>query len=570
MALTRRAFGGLTIGGSSALMLAACGSDEDGGGEAGGELVWAVSYPWEAWNENTSTGNNSAGHIAMTPMIAAGGNAGGYDFDPEGNVFYDDAIFEGAPQLINEEPMQIQVTLKEGAQWSDGEPIRLEDFIFQWHSVSGRDDHANQEKALPADTAWGSSIEKIEEVEPGVIVFTAVAGNVDPEWQFWGGVYLPSHYAEANGFENWQTDPEVMGDAITWFNENLWTVVSGPYKPVDNKLGEYIVYEPNENYQGSKKAKFTKLTMKPVTGIEAEVTELRQGTIAGCWPNDFSLEILEQLDENPEEWKYKTYAGATWSHFDINVRNAFLKDVALRQAVFTTVNLAEIKERAFPGTEVPWLGNHFFTEDSPYYVDYLTPANYGLGDIDGAKAILTGAGYTWNGDGKLLNADGEQVLFNFRFATSNEIRKLTGEVIQAQLEPLGIDLELKGFGDEDFAATLSSNDFDMIVFSWVGSPAFTTAPSQYFSTDSASNYGGYDDPVINELLPQVRGTFEMDAAADIANQISQQAVTQAYTLPLYSSPLSVMWNAKLLNPGEAVNPHSQAGPTWNLREWQKP
>lgn len=494
----------------------------------------------------------------------------GYDFDPEGNVFYDDAIFEGEPQLISEEPMQVQVTLKEGAQWSDGKPIRLEDFIFQWYSLSGNAAHANQEKALPAGTAWGSTVEKIEETEPGVIVTTYVAGTVDPEWLFAGGVYLPSHYAEEEGgFATWATDPEVMGDAITWFNENLATVGSGPYKPVDSKLGEYIVYEPNENYQGSKKAKFTKLTMKPVTGIEAEVTELRQGTIAGCWPNDFSLEILQELDENPEEWKYETYAGATWSHFDINVRNGFLKDVELRKAVFTTIDINEIKERAFPGTEVPWLGNHFFTEESPYYTDYLTPANYGLGDIDAAKEILTAAGYTWNAEGK-LEKDGEQVLFNFRFATSNEIRKLTGEIIQAQLEPLGIDLELKGFGDEDFSATLASADFDMIVFSWVGSPAFTTSPGQYFSTESASNYGGYDDPVINELLPQVRGTFDIAESADFASQISAQAVAQAYTLPLYSSPLSVIWNAKLVDLPEPVNPNSQAAMAWNLREWSKP
>ena len=569
MALTRRALGGLTLGGSSALMLAACGGNEDGdGGAASGELVWAIAYPWEAWNENTSTGNNSAGHLAMAPMTPMGQI--GYDFDPEGNVFYDDAIFEGEPQLINQEPMQVQVTLKEGAQWSDGKPVRLEDFVFHWHSLSGKAEHANQEKALPADTAWGASIETIEETSPGVIVFTYAAGRTDPEWKFTGGVYLPSHYAEENGFADWATDPEVMGDAITFFNETLWTVVTGPYKPTKSKLGEYIIFEPNEKYQGSKKASFTKLTMKPVTGIDAEVTELRQGTIAGCWPNDFSLEILQELDDNPDEWQYETYAGATWSHFDMNVRNGFLKDTALRQAVFTTIDINEIKERAFPGTEVPWLGNHYFTEESSYYQDYLTPANYGLGDLDGAKTILTGAGYTWDGDGKLLTKDGDKVAFNFRYATSNEIRKLTGEIIQAQLVELGIDLELKGFGDEDFSATLDSHDFDMIVFSWVGSPAFTTGPSQQFSTDSASNYGGYDDAVINEALPKIRSTFELDEAAEYANQVSAQAVAQAYTLPLYSSPLSVMWNKKLVELTDAVNPASQAGPVWNVREWQKP
>ncbi|WP_081912940.1 ABC transporter substrate-binding protein [Glycomyces sp. NRRL B-16210] len=568
MALTRRAFGGLTIGGSSALMLAACSSGDDGGDtEASGELVWAVSSPWEAWNSTTSTGNNSVGNQAMVPMNPRG--RVGYEFDPEGNVFYDDALFEGEPELISEAPMQVQLTLKENAQWSDGKPVRVEDFIFYWYCLSGNPEFANQEKAIPASTAWGETVESIEAGEGNTVVITYIEGKTDPEWPFTGGVYLPSHFAEENGFENWQSDPEVMGDAIAWFNENLWTVVTGPYKPVDSKLGEFIIYEPNENYQGSTKPLFSKLTIKPVTGLEAEVTELRQGTIAGCWPSDFSLEELQKLDENPEEWKYETYAGATWSHIDINVGNSFLKDVALRRAVFTIIDIEELNARVFPGTEIPWLGNHFFTEASGYYEDYTTPANYGKGDVDAAKAHLSDAGYTWDGDEKLISPDGTPVAFNFRFATANEIRKLTGEILQAQFEPLGIDLELKGFADDDFAGTLSSSDFDIIVFSWVGSPAFTGGPSQFFSTSSSSNYGGYDDPVINELLPQITATFDLDEAADLANQVSAQVIDQAYTLPLYSSPLSIIWNAALVE-GPGVNPASQAGPLWNLREWKKP
>ncbi|THV27626.1 ABC transporter substrate-binding protein [Glycomyces paridis] len=566
MALTRRAFGGLTIGGSSALMLAACGGNDDNeGSSSGGELTWAVSSSWSAWNQNTGTGNASATNIATTPMNPVG--QVGYDFDPSGKVFYDDAIFEGEPELLAEAPMQVQVTLKEGAQWSDGKPVRLQDFIFQWYSTSTDPAHANQEKALPAGNT-GANIASIEEPEPGKIVFTFKEGTTDPEWTFTGGVYLPSHFAEENGFADWATDPEVMGDAIVFFNDDLWDVVLGAYKPTKWKLGEFVEYVPNDKFQGSAKASFDKLTLKAIDGLEAQVTELRQGNIAGCWPNDFSMEQMAPLDEQPE-LKYEAYAGATWSHFDMNVGNEFLKDTALRQAVFTIIDIEEIKSKAFPGTEAPWLGNHFFTEDSPYYVDYTGPANYGQGDVEAAKTLLSGAGYTWNGDDKLVNADGKVVAFNFRFAASNEIRKLTGEIIQAQLVAVGIDLELKGFGDDELSSTLSAGDFDLVVYSWVGSPAFSTSPEQFFSPESDSNAGGYDDPVINELLPKVRSTLDLDEAADFANQISAQAVAEAYTLPLYSSPMAIMWNTNLVD-GPGVNPASQASALWNVREWKKP
>ena len=562
MTLSRRAFGGVTIGGSAALALSACGGNE---GEASGddELIWAVAYPWEAWNLNTTTGNNSAGKIALTPMTPMGQI--GYDFDPEAQVFYDDALFDAEPELVSESPMQLRLHLKEGAQWSDGEPVRVEDFIFQWYSMSGNPDHANQEKALPASTSWGENVASIEQDDDGTILVTYVEGYVDPEWLFSGGVYLPSHVAEAEGFADWQSDPEVMGDAIKWFNENLYDVVTGPYVPVDWKLGEYIKYEANENYQGSVQPSIKKLTCSVVTGIEAEVTELRQGSIAGCWPNDFSIEELEKTEDDPA-LTYETYAGSTWSHLDFNIRNKFLSDVELRKAIFTAVNVADIKEKAFPGTEVPWKGNHFFSEGSPYYVDYLGETGQGSGDIDAARQILTDAGYTWNGDDKLVSPDGEQVVFNFRYATSNAIRKLTGELIQSHVVELGIDLELNGFGDDEFSAVLDSHEFDMIVFSWVGDAAFTVSPGQFFRSDSGSNYGGLEVPEIDEAIDKVRSTFDLDEAAEFANEVGRLATEQAFNLPLYDSPLSIIWNTEKVS-GPSVNAYSQAAPLYNLREW---
>jgi peptide/nickel transport system substrate-binding protein len=114
MALTRRALGGLTIGGSSAVMLAACGGNEDEGGQQNDELVWAVSWPWEAWNQTTALGNTSSCNEATAPMnpVGGGGSNAGYDFDPEGKVFYDTNLFSGPPELVSVEPLAVKVLLK--------------------------------------------------------------------------------------------------------------------------------------------------------------------------------------------------------------------------------------------------------------------------------------------------------------------------------------------------------------------------------------------------------------------------------------------------------------------------
>ncbi|MDA1360614.1 ABC transporter substrate-binding protein [Glycomyces luteolus] len=567
MALTRRALGGLTIGGSSAVLLAACGGNDDGGGAQNDELVWAVSWPWEAWNQTTALGNTSSCNEATAPMNPVGGGGGnaGYDFDPEGKVFYDTNLFSGPPEIVTEEPLATKVLLKEGVKWSDGKPVRLEDFIFLWHALSGLPEHANQEKATPTNTDWGSNVESITQAEDGSIVTTYKAGYVSAEWAFIGGVYLPSHVAEENGFADWATNPETMGDAILFFNNDLSPVGLGPYKPVDSKLGEYVIYEPNEHYQGDKKPIFKKLTMKMVDGLEAIVTEMRQGTVAGSAPSDFDVEILAQLDEDPA-MKYETYAGATWSHIDINMNAKFFKDIALRKAWFTLINIADITEKMFQGIPIPWKGNHFFTEESPYYVDYTSEVGYGSGDIEAARAALTTAGYTWNGDGKLVSPDGEVVTTDFLFAADNVVRKDTASLIQAYAAELGWDVTLNGVVGDELFSKIEAGEWDSCIFSWVGNPAFTSSPEQFFGSGSSSNYGKFNDPAVDALIAQVNSTLELDEAAGYANEISKAVVDAAFTLPLYSSPLSHAYNTTMVG-NIQTNGQAQLGPIYNLVEW---
>jgi len=565
MALTRRALGGLTIGGSAALTLAACGGNEEGGGSGKKEITWAISSSWASWNENTQAGNNSYGHQAMAPMAAGSG-----DFDPDAKFNYDDALFASEPELVSEAPMQIKYVLNENAQWSDGKPIRVEDFIFQWYSVSGNAEHANQEKALPAGIDWGSKVASIEQADDGSILTTFVEGYSDPEWLYSSTVYLPSHIAEANGFADWATDPEVMGDAILYFETTAPTkdgagiLGTGPYKVVDAKLGEYVVYEINENYQGSVKPTIEKVTLTVIEGTEAIVTEMRQGTIDGAWPSEFSEEENAKLAEN-QDLQLETYAGSVWLHIDSNTKNEFLADAELRKAVFTAINVPDICVKNYPESGVEQKLNHFFAADSEYFVDQIGPTGQGSGDVEAAKTILTTAGYEV-GD-VLKTPDGAEVTFNIRYSETDPVRKLAAELAQASLAGIGIALELVAIPDGELGPVLAGGDFGLIIFGWSGSAAFTVAPAQYFRSDSGSNYGKYENPAADTAIDLVRSTFDLAEAAQFSNDVDAIVVPDAYTLPLFDEPQAFYSNPVVLE-GPVVNGNSQAGPLWNIREWK--
>lgn len=564
MALTRRALGGLTIGGSAAFTLAACGGNEGNGGSGASELTWAISQPWESWNENTQAGNNSYGHQAMYPMrYGLDGSTSG-DWDENGDFSLNDGVFADA-QVISEAPFQVEYTLQENAQWSDGEPVRLEDFIFQWYSISGNEAHADQTKALPASTSYAANIASIESPEAGKIVVTFVEGYLDPEWLYSPTIYLPSHVAEAEGFADWQTDPAVMGEAIAWFEQNLSDVVTGPYKPVDYKMGDYITFELNDKWNGSVKPTVAKLTMKVVEGTPAIVTELRQGTIAGSWPSEFVQEEFDKAAED-QNLSQDIYEGGVWLHIDTNYNSEPMKDQALRQAIFTAFNVSDAIARVFPTTEVSQRLNHFFGVNSEFFVDYLSETGQGSGDTATAAQILTDAGYTGAAEGETLTKDGAAVPnLTFRYGEGDAARTIIGELAQAQLALIGITIDLVAIPAGELGTVLSEGKFDLVIFGWSGSPSFVAAPNQYFET--GVNYGAYSFPELDAAIAKVKSTAEVAEAAQFANEVEAIAVPLALTLPLFDEPQGIIWNKNLID-GVVGNGNSQGGPIFNCAEWK--
>jgi ABC-type transport system substrate-binding protein len=550
------------LAGAAVLAAAALGALGGGSDSGGGDtdVTWAVSSGWESWNENTADGNTSYLHQALYPGTTALG-----DFDQDAQWVFNDALLAKAPELTSESPMTVAYTLNKNAQWSDGDPFDVDDFIYIWHQMSGKAEHCDQTQCLPASTDWGANVASIEQ-EGDVVNLTYVDGYLDPEWQYFQTPMYPAHIAEANGFPDWATDPVQMGGSATWFTQNAPTWATGPYKPVDSSPGEFVAFEPNENYQGSTKPSLDKLTMKVVEGTEAIITELRQGSIDGAWPSEFSQEELDKVADDSAVTA-EVYEGSIWLHIDTNMNNTFLADQALRQAVFTAIDNKDIIAKAYPDTEVEPRLNHFFNQQSEFFEDALGATNplQGSGDEAAANEALEAAGYT-TGD-TLMTPEGEPVTLNFRYGEGDATRTLTGELVQSYLAEIGIDVKLEAIPDGQLGTVLSEGDFDLVIFGWSGTPAFTTAPQQYFGSDSSSNFGKYRLDGLDEAIAKVRSTTDINEAAQFANDVEGMVVPQAFTLPVFDEPQSTLYlNGTLA--GIVPNGNSQAGPMWNIQEWK--
>ncbi|WP_205324207.1 ABC transporter family substrate-binding protein [Glycomyces sp. YM15] len=558
----------------TALVLAGCGQGEDttssgldacltdpadcNGGERadGGEITWALDGSWGSWNQNTSEGNTAYVAMALVGLWPATGQ-----FDPNGEYIVNEGIFAAAPALVKEDPVTVEYTLKGGANWGDGTDITVDDFIYHWYATSG--DAALCEGCDPANITRGSQIESITGDDSTVTV-TYKDSYHSAEWQYEDVLSEPAHIAEEQGLD-WQNDPKDMAAAEDYFAITVPTWSSGPFKIADAKIGEHVVYVPNEDWAGETEVTLDKITFRVINGLDNITTALRNGEIDGASPFSVNAETITQL-QGAEGLEYQVAAGPSWEHIDLNTQNEFLADPVLRQAVFTAIDLENIIGRtyAYVQSDIERKGNHLFRNGSEYYTDHLSATGQGTGDIELAYDLLAEAGYELE-DGVLHTPDGEPVELDYRYSESKENRRITGELVQANLADLGIEVELRSIPDADLGKVLGQGEFDMIAFGWSSDPLFVSSASQYWGTGSGSNFGSLSDPALDELIGKINGTLDFDEAAGYANAAVQQVVQDAYSLPIVDTPVAVMLSDRLVNVRD--NWASQQRAAYNIAEW---
>jgi peptide/nickel transport system substrate-binding protein len=524
----------------------------------GGEITWGLDGSWTGWNPNTS-----AEYTVYTLQVTAPYWPAVGQFDQNGEFTLNRGLFAEEPRLVNESPVQVEYALAPGANWGDGTPIGVDDFVYNWYARSGSE--ALCEGCTPA-AATAAPIVAVEEgSEADKIVVTYEDGYSSSEWKYEPILSNPAHIADEQGLD-WRNDPAAMAAAEAHFSQTVPTWSTGPFKIADAATGEYAVYEPNEDWSGSTDVTLDKLTIRSFDSVDSIITELRQGTIDGASPTSISAENVAQLAAE-ESIAFNIASGPGWGHIDLNTQNEFLADRALRTAVFQAIDVEELIARTYANVQSDAARklNHLFRNDDADFEDHLTATGQGAGDTEQARGTLEAAGYDWDGDGTLRDPDGEQVRLNYRYADGSGDRQTMADLIAFNLADIGIEVELKPFPVTDLGPTLAESDFDIINYGWTSQPVFVSSAAQWWGTGSSSNFGQNEDPELDGLLEALGSERDPEQAADIANQAVARVIDDAYVLPTVDTPVAIMTNGDLVNVRD--NWASQQRALYNVAEW---
>jgi peptide/nickel transport system substrate-binding protein len=604
---TRRGRSALALVAASALVFAACGSDDDSGdtgdtggettevtestdapdtteettedttdageGEgASGEFTYGFAQEFSNYNNNLGTSNSVKNGIVLNEVQPNPFNFAG----PTGGLVMDDELMDSV-ELTSEDPQTVEYVVNADAAWSDGEPIDCDDFLLQYYANNGAylqldeagepviDEETGAEVFLfdLVGTTGYDQVDTIECSEDGKTI-TVTYAEPFADWQSLFSGQIPAHVIEReSGVEDlvaaFQADDTEAIAAIADTYNNLYTVNPGEINP-DTMLsgGKYalgtweagasITLVPNENYWGTPA---NGPIVIRIIAEEAQAQALANGEIQAMDPQP-NVDLIAQL-EGIEGIVVENGSQYTWEHFDFNFNSEIWSDIRVREAFAKCLPRQQMVDNLIkpvnPEAEV--LNNRWIQPFEEGYQDNSGGA-FDEVDIEGAQALLAEAGVATPVPVRLgwFNNGGNQRRIDQVALTIESCNQAGFEITDTGSETF-------------FDVELAAGDWDIAMFAWAGSPLKSGGISTY-RPGEGNNVGNVDIPEIQPLMDELLITPDPAAQIELANQIDALLWENLATIPVFSFP-GVAAYAE--NANNVIYNPSQNGLPWNGSEW---
>jgi peptide/nickel transport system substrate-binding protein len=530
-----------------AMVAAACGGGDEGGDtgggsaqiQQGGTLNYAADQEPTGFNNSTSKDNGTSVYNVVINMFPQAFHA-----QPDFTVKMDDAFLDSAEQT-SEDPQTIVYKIKENAIWSDDTPITADDFVYFWEQQNGT--------IKDNDVASTTGYDQIESVEGSDNGKTVTVVFKDP-YADWKGLFtgiLPAHYVKERP-GGWNTGLDKEPEKIP---------VGGWWKVENYTAGQSLTLVRNEKYFGPK-ANLDSVVFRFLPESTTQPAALQNNEVDLIYPQP-QLDQVQQVKALPDVTSEINF-GLSFEHFDFNFKNEHLGDLKVRQAIATGINVTEMVNRTvkqFSDKATP-LGNRIWLTGQPQYQDHF--GQYGKGDAAAAGKLLEEAGYTKGADG-IYAKDGKKLSVRFSTTAGNKLRETQGELFQAQMKEMGVEIKIANLDSTKlFAEALPNGNFDIANFAWLGTPFAISSSRDIFRTGGGSNYGSYENKQVDQLFAQANGTTDEAKSAELGNQIDQQLTEDMVTIPLYTKPTFIAWRNTFANVRDNA---TSEGPFFAANTW---
>jgi peptide/nickel transport system substrate-binding protein len=521
------------------LLLAGCG-----GGKPEGTGKGAGSAGTPAYGDAIVEGSigDVSGFLSAVTTDASSHAAAGYVFN--GLVRYDKVLkLEGelaGSWDISPDGKKITFHLRKDVKWHDGAPFTSEDVMFTYRRLI--------DPRTP--TAYGEDFKQVKSASaPDPHTFVVEYGRpFAPALASWGMHVLPRHLLEKY--------PDISKSPL-----NKKPVGTGPYRFVEWKTGEKVVFDVNPDYFEGKPY-IARVITRVIPDQATMFLELKAGgvDIMNLTPPQYTRQT-ETAEFRKSFNKYK-YTASAYTYLGFRLSHPFFRDVRVRQAIACATDKKALIDGVLLG-----LGQEATGPYKPGTWAYNPNVKTYPHDPGKAKALLAEAGWQPGKDGTLAK-DGRRFEFTVLTNAGNEARAKTAAILQQNLAEVGVKMEIRTV---EWAAFINEfidkRKFDAVILGWNTTPD----PDQYDIWHSSKtgpkelNHVGYANAEVDRLLDEGRSTFDLEKRRKAYFRVQEiLAEEQPYVFLYVPEALPVVQNRF-----HGIEP-APAGISYNFIKWYVP
>jgi peptide/nickel transport system substrate-binding protein len=501
-------------------------------------------------------------------------------YDQDGNMV--PYLAESIPTVenggVSADLTTITWKLKPGLLWSDGTPVTSADVVFTA-------EYCMHPEGGCAQGAKFDGVASVEAIDDLTVKVTFTGPKPVPYGPFMGGqspIIQKAQFANCLG-----------AAAPTCTDANFMPIGTGPFRVTDFKPNDVITMEANPNYRDPAKPAFATVTFKGGgDAAAAGRAVLETGEFDYAWNLQLAPDVLQGMVAAGKGEALSAF-GTLVERIEVNLTNPspdlpegerstvahphpFLTDPAVRAALSKAIDRELLVEVGYGQAGRPTCNlvpnPALFASDN---TDCLTQ------DIEGAKALLEGAGWVdSNGDG-VREKDGVELRMLYQTST-NAVRQDFQALIKQWWEEIGFAVELKNVdasvffgGDPGSPDTFQKfyADVEMYANNFDG-----TDPQAYLAAyrcgnepNPANGWQGeninrFCDPAYDALLDELARTAVLEERGRIAKALNDKLTKETNTIIPLVDRGRVSARSNTLG-GVVLNTWDSE--LWNVADWYR-
>ena len=460
----------------------------------------------------------------------------------------------GESYTISDDAKTIDVKIREGKKWSDGEPYTAEDVAYTFNLV---DSNASLNTSGFAGTA-----EALSDTE--VRITLDKSESVNALSYLSGTMIVPKHI--------WEN----IDDPVTYTNEDA--VGSGPFTVEGGNFSPTAyTFMKNPYYWEDGKPEVDGVRYVLITGgTQASQNALTGGDVD--WMSAIFPNMDQVLSGYPDiatvDVPSSQMAFMTCSNADLGCTGP-ITDPAVRKAIYYALDRDQINKLALNDQYSELAGSLYPYGQFTKYMSEDVPDSPIPGEarVDEATKILEDAGYT-KGDDGIYQKDGVKLSIAVAVQSDYSDWINTINVAAQQLKEAGIEIHADQMSSNEWTQAMQQGEFEMSVYGlWVAGAEPWMFYNQFYATNSTApvgesawpNYARYSNQTVDDALNVINGTTDVNVKTEEYEKIQNQVFQDMPYIPiLRQSGLTEMWTDKVTgwptNDNVYANPQTWANP----------